>query len=409
MTNGNITKFVKKFCLTAPRTAFIMQFFVAFATICLIDPVVCGRASDAHEISLGKLELQPFVSAKETWTDNVFTTSSNEQRDRVETAMPGFKAVFPFRMHAVEINYYAVLTRYERFPDEKTNDQAGNALLALKSGSELTLKFDNAFIKSHEPRGSSTTGFIEKYANTAKTVSLAYRLADRSKIEIEYSKKSWKFRTSTFRDRREDAASAYFYYRFLPKTSAFVEYDRKTVDFSEITTTLDNDVVNALLGLNWEMTSRSKGTVKVGRSRKDFLDSVQNDHGGWMSSVDVSHSFTRDTSIILSGQRMINEANRIGTRFFTTTMSYAEISHRFGHRLTSGIHGSYATDVFSDVVAPEPYRREDKTLSCGGGMKYSFRDSWEVGADYTYRSRNSNLDANDYRERQYSLLLSVML
>lgn len=367
------------------------------------------QAEGAYEINLGKLQLQPYASLKETWTDNVFSTSSNEKSDRVTIVMPGVKALFPFSVHKADFEYYAVIKRHDRFTTERTNDHAASGLFDLKFGSNVTLKLGDKYQKNHEPRSSSTTGFIETYRINTGSASLSYQLAGRSKVQLDYSATAWKFATSTFRDRREELAAGSLYYRFLPKTSAFIAYDKKIVDFTEATTPLDNTMDGVHGGVTWDVTNRSKGTLKFGKTWKRFDAPGMKEYDTWASSVDVTHNFTQYTSVVITGQRSVNESNRLGTRFFTTTAAYAEFSHRFGYRFAVVAHGSYGIDGFSDIVPPETQRREDSTISGGGGFKYSLKDWLDIIVDYTYKSRDSNSDANDYREHQYSTLLSIVL
>ncbi|MDH4161648.1 MAG: outer membrane beta-barrel protein [Nitrospirota bacterium] len=366
-------------------------------------------AGSAQALTIGKSEIHPFVSVKEVFTDNVFTTSTNEKRDNLTYYTPGISLSYPFSVHRFNANYSAILTRYDTYKAEKTNDQRARGVLDLKFGSRFSLSLSDVFVKDHEPRSSSTTGYIERYRNNSGTASLIYQLVDRSKVQIDYSKISWKFRDSTFRDRKEDLVAGYLYYRFLPKTSFFIEYDTKKVDFSEATTLYDNTTTSGIIGLTWEINSQSKGTIKGGRTDKKFNDPTVKDHDTWTSSIDISHEFTKYTSIMIIGQRIINESNRIGARFSIVTGGYGEVVHRFGHHLSALIHGSRGTDVYPDIFTPEMVARNDSNASGGLGLKYLVRDWIELSGDYTVRSRDSNFGAANFREHQYSVMLSATL
>ncbi|MDA8100379.1 MAG: outer membrane beta-barrel protein [Nitrospiraceae bacterium] len=361
-------------------------------------------------IHFGALEVHPFASVKETWSDNIYSTpSGTTESDRISTYIPGVRFLLPFGMHKADLQYFAVINNYRDHAGENTADHNARGMVDLNFGSRFGLSLSDAYQKGHEPRSSSATGFIEKFTTNGAKASLSYQLADLSKVQLDYTHTTWTFKQSTFRDRDEDLAAAYLYYRFLPKTSAFVEFDYANVDFSEVTTPLDNKVTSALAGVTWEITDRSKGTVKAGRMWKDFKASDQPDTNAWTASADVSHKFTDYSSIMIVGQRTINETNFLGTSYYVTTGAYAEFTHRFGVRFAGVVRGSRGEDRFSNATAAGEPVRHDTTVMTGLGLKYTMKEWLEFGADFNYRDRDSNINANDFREHQYVVSASVSL
>jgi hypothetical protein len=378
----------------AHRLAIVLLLAVCFLS---------ERAEAEGNMRLGKMEIHPFVSLKEVFSDNIYSTPADLKRDSITVATPGVKLQWPFGMHRLEAEYYAVDSRYGTYKGENTTDHHAKGLLGLKLGSLFSLSAGGAFDKGHEPRSSSATGFIEVFRTNTGSASAAYQLTGKSKIQLDYSRYAWNFMTSNFRDRDEAIMAGYLYYRFLPKTSAFIEYERKAVDFTEATTTLDNAMDSLLLGLTWEMTGRSKGTIKGGRTSKDFKDPAIKDFSVWTWSVDLSHKFSELTSLSLVGSRQVNETNWYGTAYFITTGAYGELKHAFMSKMSLLLRGSYGTDRFSNAVPPETEVREDKTRMLGAGLRYTMKDWLEFGADYNKRNRDSNRNTNDYHETQYIL------
>jgi hypothetical protein len=283
-------------------------------------------AAPTHGMSYGSLQFDPYASLRETLTDNVFSTPDDRRHDLISALTPGIKLVYPFRTHQIDLDYHAVLTRYKTYSAERTNDHFVNGSVDLKFGSLVGLKLSDIYMKNHEPRSSSSTGFIEKYTNNTAKASLSYQLADRSKVQVDLGKAAWDFQQSSFRDRREDLFSGYVYYRFQPKTSAFVELDRKKADFSEADSQpLDNTMDSVLLGITWEITKRSQGTVRIGRTWKDYGDASVADYDAWTGSMDIKHRFDESNAVKVTGLRQINETNyqpvpgQLPVRFFVTT------------------------------------------------------------------------------------------
>lgn len=360
-------------------------------------------------LTIGTLELHPYLTLKETYSDNIDFTATDENHDYITTIIPGIRLQFPFRSHQLALEYNAVLNEYEKYDEENTTDHNANALLDFEFGRQLGLKLTDAYASAHEQRGVSSTGFIEEYKTNAAAASATYKMADVSKVQLDYTRSSWDFDTSRFRDRDEDLIAAYIYYRFLPRTSAFLEYDYKNVNFEPISDDLDNKVNSGFLGLTWEITENSNGTIKGGYLWKDFDSQTRTDFETWTASIDIDHRFTDYTSIKLIGRRLVNESNLQGTRYFVTTGAYAEFTHKFIDDLAAIVRGSHGEDKFSDTVFPETRTRKDTTSVAGIGLKYFIQDYLAVAVDYNHTVRNSNIDANDYTENSYSFTINFAL
>jgi len=382
------------------------RLWTIIAGILFIMTPVASQAEEGN-IHIGQLRVHPFVSVDETFSDNVYYTATEQKRDTIITYTPGIKLDLPVGRQLVEAEYYAVADRYRTFKGEDTTDHNASGLMDFKIGSPLELRLSYVFTKGHEGRSMSSTGFIEVFRNNIATASASYQLPGRSKVQFDAGKSTWDFIQSPFRDRREDLYAGYFYYRFLPKTSAFVEYDRKKAVYDDQSLGLDSIESRELVGLTWDITEKSKGTIKVGRVQKDFESPSQEDFRGWTGFVDLRHAFSEDTSLLISGLRTVNEANVFGTSFYVTTGGSGEFTQRLFRKLAIVARGSYGKDVFSNPVPPEMITREDKTSMAGGGLKYTIRDWFELGADYNYRARNSNIPANDYREHEYIISASA--
>ena len=170
------------------------------------------------------------------------------------------------------------------------------------------MQLQSTHTNDHEPRSSSHTGIIEKYESDAFTASFSYQLADVSKVQLDYTTTEWDFRSSSYRERNESLISGYLYYRILPKTSAFLEYDRRNIDYDTFSNFTDNKSDSALLGLKWGINERSQGVIKGGYAWKDFDSASKEDYDTWTLSVDLGHRFTDYTALSLVNKRIVKEA-----------------------------------------------------------------------------------------------------
>ncbi len=357
-----------------------------------------GAAHAEGNMHLGQLRIHPYVKASQSTNDNVFNTPENPKRDTVTTYAPGLQLEREFGRHRAEARYGSVINRHDKYKKEDTTNHNAYGLLDFKLGSRSGLQFSDVYIKGHEDRGYSSTGLIERFKNNTGTVSATYQLADRSKVQFDAQKIDWSFKTSDFRNRDEALYSGYLYYRFLPKTSAFIEVDRRNVVFSDPTLGLNNTVFTGFIGLRWNATAKSNGVIKWGILEKNFKNPLQKDYSTSAGAIDLHHAFSEYTNITLIGERLVHEANLPGTRYQVTTGAFMEFSHRFLRRLGISVRGSYGNSVFSDPIPPDIIVRKDRTAVAGGGLKYFFRDWLDFGVDYSTRTRHSNIPVNDFKE-----------
>ncbi len=376
--------------------------FSAFLRMLVIG-LVCaltaaGTAEADGNIHIGQLRIHPFLQVSESFSDNIFSAPSGTIRDSIMTYTPGLKLHYEFGRHQADAEYSSVVSRYRTYKFENTTDHNANGSVDLKLGSFIGLKFSDAFTKGHEGRGYSSTGFIEKFKNNNALVSATYQLADRSKVQFDFGKSVWDFVTSTFRDRDETLLSGYLYYRFLPKTSAFIEVDHNAVVFADPRLDLNNTTISTYTGLRWDITEKSKGSIKAGVAKKDFKSPFEKDYDSWTGAIDLHHAFSDYTNLTLLGQRAAYETTIQGASYVVVTGAYGELSHRFLRKLEATVRTSYATNDFSNPVPPDMIIRTDRTGLNSGGIKYLMRDWLAFGVDYTSRVRHSNIPAANYRE-----------
>ena len=381
------------------------RLWILFILVCLPAPAV-----SAGNIHVGSLEIHPFVSLTETYDDNIFAAATDTREDWITTTTPGIKLLMPFRMHSFAAEYKAVINNYADYSSEDTTDHHAGVLADFKFGSLIGLKLRDAYVKGHEMRASSAAGEIEKYDKNAASAALSYQFADRFKVEAGYTRTDWDFtrNDNQYRNRQEDLIAAYLYYRFLPKTSAFIEYDFKNVDFEQKLNGLDNKVHSPLLGLTWEISESTKGTVKGGYLQKDFEASGMDGIDTWTASADLNHAFSDYSSLKIVGLRDVNESNAEGARYFVTTGAFAEYTHKLAYKVSAVARGSYGVDDYSNAIGTDP-GRHDRTILGGVGLKYQMRDWLEFALNYNHIDRDSNIDIRDLIDNTYSLTVIFAL
>jgi len=383
------------------------RLFLIFA--CLLSVFgIPGWAAAEGNLHVGQLKIHPFFSLSDTVSDNIYSTADEKKSDSIMTYTPGLELELPFGRHKAEVQYSTVMSRHEKYSGEDTTDNNAKGLVDFRFGGGLGLGLSDSYTAGHEPRSSSASGFIEKFKHNVEAVSTSFT-ADRTKLQFDFGKGAWDYQTSSFRNRDETTFSGDLFYRFLPKTSAFIEYAHGNVAYDDPSLGLDSNADTESVGLTWEITAKSKGTIKAGFQQKKFESSSQENFKGWVSSIDLHHDFSKYIGLTLTGQRTVNEASVPGTSYLVTTGAFAELSYTFIRKLALLARGSYGVDDFSNPIPPDTITRKDQTSLGGLGINYTMRDWLTFGFDYNSRTRRSNFPANDYKENSYVISVKMAL
>ncbi len=355
----------------------------------------------APTLRVGLLDINPFLMISETFGDNVTYTPADKKSDSITTVEPGVRLQLPFQTHIAGLEYYSVITRYGKYTEENINDHHVGGSVDFKAGDRLDLRLSDRFERGHDPRSSTPTGSNEVFHTNAATVSATYQFTGGFKAQLGYGKTAWRFITSHFRDREEDQLAGAIFYRVLPKTSLFVEYGHRKIAYSEETSDLDSMVGTAQAGLTWDLSARTKGTLKAGLAMKDFTSSAKTDGTVKVGSADVIHNFTSDTTLVLTAQRSLNEPDLPGSNYFTSTGGYLELTQRFLQKFAAVVRGAYVQDNNT--------ARVDRTSLDGVGLKYRAKAWLEFAADYNRHIRSSNIPVNDYTEHSAVIMANFSL
>jgi hypothetical protein len=169
----------------------LKKFWIIFFVLCLPAPAFSADNGNGN-LRVGQLEIHPYFSVQETFNDNIYATPNRTPTEAVSdfitTYTPGLRLFLPVGQHQLSAEYNVVSAKYMNHPSENTTDQNAQVVGDFKFGSLFGLKLMDVYTKGHEPRYLSITGQIERYEKNAATASATYQLADRSKIQVDYTR-----------------------------------------------------------------------------------------------------------------------------------------------------------------------------------------------------------------------------
>ncbi|MEJ2201222.1 MAG: outer membrane beta-barrel protein, partial [Desulfuromonadaceae bacterium] len=219
------------------------------------------------------------------------------------------------------------------------------------------------------------------------------------KLRADYSYFKLKYESdrNVFRERSDNAFALYAFYKVLPKTSVFVEYEYVDVDYDQNILS-DSKEQHYFGGLDWKVTAKSRGRIKVGYGVKDFDRRGASNRNDLILEVQVDHRFTRKTSMYCKVSRRTEETDLETTQGVLSDNFQLGYTQNLTAKLTASIKATYIHDRYNKdlTIGTQTDRRRDDYYSVDLVFGYSPREWLNLGVGYVYSDRNSNFSTFDY-------------
>ncbi len=371
------------------------------------------------------------LTVSEIYTDNAFNTRTDKKSDlytilspQVWISMPGVNEkpegldlIAPRSGGGLSLSrergetakrYQAFLLYQSDIPIHSQNSPSGNMVtqnlqggLAYNFRGGLSIEVNDEFSRNYETTDTSVLvgpGQVDKYNSNLFYAMLSYDTGRKLRFRLDYSHflLSYDAVRNALRDRVDNSFSTYLFYKLRPKTSLFFEYVFKDLGYSN-DASLNSKEHNFLLGMEWQITAKSKGSIRSGYSLRDFSDPAANNRT-FVFEGNVDHKFTPKTSLTLTASRRIDESN-IPSTFFVLTNAFAV---RYQQMLTSRITGSlglgYTQESYGEdlTFGGNTAKRRDNLYQATLGFQYDFRRWLKTGIYYTHAIRESNFPDFNY-------------
>ncbi len=384
--------------------------------------------------------VHPFVSVGGFYTDNLFDSPDDRRSEFVTVLSPGLWVAVPgSRQPLLDIDtrntapggleltrfrsdpqrrfqgyglYRADIRKHRNFPEEETTNHQLEGLLQGNLRGGLSLELLNVFTKNYESYG---TGLDREALNTFESnllrVSAAYPVTPRIRLEVDYGLFSIDYdRTaSRFRERDDQTASAWLFYRFLPKTSVAVLYRYVDIDYAlpVLPGSREHQVFG---GLQWVPSDRSRARVLLGRGEKSF-DGDLGSKSDFIAEARFELSVGPRTALNLRGTRQTNETDIPEVLDVLSHRVRLDLVQRLRERLSAGIELGYARERYRDALGPTGAfsGRRDNYYSAGVNLGFQFRRWANLSLGYSYLERQSNFGIFEYDSNNLYLNLTGAL
>jgi len=384
--------------------------------------------------------LHPFLRLEERYTDNLYNTSTNEQDEFITSAAPGIWIALPanreklldigtsttspgglqlsrikpeatrrlqsYLLYSPEFVFYSTNSRHNA-----TNHKA-EGLFQYNFQGGLALDVVDQFTVQHQANNNGISENLDKYKDNLFNILAIYDPSAKIRFRLDYANYFLKYDgvVNEYMNRTDNSFSAYLFYRIKPKTSVFVEYEFSDIDFDEF---LDsNSIENRYYaGVQWDITAKSRGRLKLGYLEKDFDRTWVDDQDGFSFEVQTQHNFTPKRALQVNGFKRFNESNLIGSFSFSTTGGTLAWLQRFTEKWSGTLTGSYTNDKYNGdfTTGGVTDQREDDTFYIAPALRYEIQEWLSFDLAYIYTDRNSNFDVFDFVNNTLFLRVELSL
>ncbi len=383
-------------------------------------PVAVERTDEGIDASIfgrGGGHFHPFASVTGYYSDNIYSSGQNKVADLntvltggLWVAAPGTKKAMlegssgalpggvqksslirerrrPYQAYML---YKVDAERYSTYEAGNFVNHRGEGLFALNRDAGHRLEVSGIYLRSHDAKGIAPVLELGKFtsrhfgATAVVAVTSRFQLrADYGQFTIDYDKDRF-----LYKEHKDSSYSGYMYFQFMPKTSVFLEYTSSALDYDDLYG-LDSTETDYMLGLQWELTEKTTGSVKAGYSTREFDTGVREDVSSAKVVGKMSFELSEKTIAGFAISRRRKEAGIPGADF----VNYLSGSARLNNHPISNFSWTLSASMAQTTYVGAGQDRKDNDLTGGLALQYQFR-KW-LGANFGVRhEQRTSTDAS---------------
>lgn len=362
----------------------------------------------------------PFVVVQSVYTDNLFDTNTNTEDDFITSVAPGIWLAFPAnRERLLKLNttttaaggmqlsrvkseatrryqtYFLYSPEFIFYADNSQHDHVNHkaeALFQYNFQSGFSIDVIDLFNDREEIAGNGVSDTLFRHQDNLVDLILAYQTrSEKLKVQLNYSNYYLDYKDDpvTYRNRMDNTVGISTFYKFWPKTALFLEYNYSIIEF-DTSSTFDNVEHRYYGGVTWDITAKTKGTVKVGYTDKDFDSDSVSDQDDYSLEVQTQHNLTAKRALQINGYRKFHESDAVGASSFLSTGVDIGLFQRFTEKWSGTFKVFYEMNEYNDIV------RDDDYYGFSPAIRFKPKQWLFFDLGYYYYKNDSNSSTFDY-------------
>ena len=379
---------------------------LAAAIVPALVPVL-SHAVEPQPIEAGAFNLIPTITVDARDTDNMFLSNDNEVDSKLYIVSPRIEAVTESNGNSLRLAGQIDEANYSATDEDDYTDWRINGDAHLQMNVRNALDFNAGFFRTRETRGTgfSQGGFLpttpDRYEETTYGASYTFGTRDslgRLVLSADSYDKSYVNNrlTTQFRDREDMDWSGAFYLNLSPRTDIFVEYIQSDIDYGTdpvvvagAPDSLDSDESYYYVGVSWEASAATTGSLKVGKGDKEFDDVDRGDGDLTTWEANILWEPLTYSAVNFTASNSFDEATGVGNALEARRYSISW-QHAWSDSLRSTVNWYTSDDTYTGST------RQDDIDALSLRLDYSVQRWFDVFVSLSRDSRDSNFGNFNY-------------
>lgn len=374
----------------------------------------------------------PFLIIQGVYTDNLFATHTNTQEDFITTLAPGIWIAFPAnreKLLAIDTvttspgglklsrikpeatrryqTYFLYSPEFLFYSDHSSLDHVNHkaeGMFQYNFNSGLSFDVIDIYHDKEDIAGDGLRDRLYRYQDNLLDLIMTYAPHSKKyKFEFDYSNYDIGYKDDllAYRDRTDNSFGISAFYRIKPKTSVFLEYNYSDIAFDDGFRDSVEDRYYA--GITWDVTAKTRGTLKLGYMEKDFDSPLLSDQEGFSVELQTQHNLSPKRALQINGYRRFHESDFGDASGFLSTGIDAALLQRFSEKWS----GTF--DVLYEENEYIGYDRDDTLFRIGPALRFEPRRWMIFDLGYHYYNNDSNVTVYDYEANQFFIRVSFTM
>jgi polysaccharide biosynthesis protein VpsM len=379
--------------------------------------------------------LHGYLTLAEAYDDNIYNTEHGIQGSWVTVVSPGFQVMLPgsdqkaedietatttpgglvfgrfddagFRRFRAYLGYTPSFELYSADSNENTTTHSAQGGVQLNLRGGLSFDVSSRYVNAYDQNRANTSTQTDQFSSLLMNVTAGYLVTEKLRLRVDYANFAVDYRQNDndFRDRTDNAFSAYLFFKIRPKTALFVQYRYIDMVYDVKTDQRDSTRKDYLLGVTWNITAKTLGNLRAGYGTRDYKDLNLKNSDRVTVEASFSYLFSTKTQIRIGGFHRNEESAYIGYSYTMTTGASASYNQTLTHKISFGLDLSYRRDEYKDRLIRTAGTKDAKEefYTVAPSLTYAINRWLSTSLGYEYRENNSDFADSTFNGNVYML------
>ena len=197
------------------------------------------------------------------------------------------------------------------------------------------------------------------------------------------------------------------YYNLSSRTSFYIGYLFSNINYED--NEYSNSIGNSfILGVNGTVAQKIKGSAQISYDMRNYdkkVDGLEKDADIFGYLLSLTYEPTNRSSIVLSGERKIEESVFTNNRYYISTEVGIEYKQKIFQKWEAGLFVSYENIDYPGKI--DGVNRYDDLINVKPSIEYQFKEYLFASLWYQFRNRTSNCSMAEYTNNKVGIQVKL--